>query len=197
MKKIISLFNRNYDGNRLVRNEVVPGAEWVLHGEGIATTKWDGTACLIQDSKLYKRYDAKAGKKPPTGFIPAQPDPDPVTGHWPGWIAVGNGPEDRWHREAWEEGDWAYISSTVKDWTYELVGPKIQGNPYGLPYHILRAHAEDTIGFEYPITFDGIRDFLANYEAEGIVWWRNPNDLDCDKVKIKRKDFNLPWPISR
>ena len=37
MQKIISLFQRNYDGDRLVRNEVVPGAEWVIAGEGVAS----------------------------------------------------------------------------------------------------------------------------------------------------------------
>ena len=35
MQKIISLFQRNYDGDRQVRDEVVPGAEWVLAGEGV------------------------------------------------------------------------------------------------------------------------------------------------------------------
>ena len=54
MRKIISLFQRNYDGDRLVRNEVVPGAEWVLAGEGIATRKYDGTCCMVRDGKLYK-----------------------------------------------------------------------------------------------------------------------------------------------
>lgn len=39
MKKIISLFQRNYDGNRLVRDELVPGSEWVQEGLGIATRK--------------------------------------------------------------------------------------------------------------------------------------------------------------
>jgi len=29
MRKIISLFQRNYEGDRLVRDECVPGAEWV------------------------------------------------------------------------------------------------------------------------------------------------------------------------
>lgn len=98
MKKIISLFQRNYDGDRLVRNEVVPGAEWVLSGDGVATRKWDGTCCMARNGKLYKRYDAKAGKKPPEGFEPAQ-EPDPVTGHWPGWLLIGAGPEDKYHRQ--------------------------------------------------------------------------------------------------
>lgn len=29
MKKIISLFQRNYEGDKLVRDEVVPGAEFL------------------------------------------------------------------------------------------------------------------------------------------------------------------------
>ena len=76
MKKIQSLFARNYDTDRLVRNEVVPGSEWVLNGEGRATVKWDGTSVLIKDGALFKRYDAKNGKVPPENFIPAQ-DADP------------------------------------------------------------------------------------------------------------------------
>jgi hypothetical protein len=67
LKKIISLFQRNYDGDRLVRDEVVPGAEWVLAGEGDATRKLDGTCCMIRDGKLFKRYEVKQGKKPPLG----------------------------------------------------------------------------------------------------------------------------------
>lgn len=43
MKKIPSLFERNHDGDRLVRNEVVPGSEWVLAGEGIPTVKIKAT----------------------------------------------------------------------------------------------------------------------------------------------------------
>ncbi len=93
MQKIISLFQRNYDGDRLVRDEVVPGAEWVIAGEGVATRKWDGTAVLVRDGRLFARYDAKRGKTPPAGWEAAQ-EPDPVTGHWPGWIEATR-PEDR------------------------------------------------------------------------------------------------------
>ena len=71
MEKIISLFQRNYETDRRVRNEVVPGAEWVLAGEGVATRKFDGTCCMIKDGVLWKRFDAKRGKTPPDGFMPA------------------------------------------------------------------------------------------------------------------------------
>ena len=174
MKKIISLFQRNYETDRLVRNEVVPGAEWVLAGEGVATRKWDGTCCMVRDGVLYKRYDAKKGKTPPAGFEPAQ-DPDPVTGHWPGWLIVGDGPEDRWFREA---------ALPVVDGTYELCGPKVQGNPERLDAHTLIRHGAHVLP-DAPRNFDGIRAYLEARTYEGIVWHHE----DGRMVKIKRKDF--------
>jgi hypothetical protein len=176
MQKIISLFQRNYDGDRLVRDEVVPGAEWVLNGEGVATRKFDGTCCLIQDGKLYKRYDAKQGKTPPEGFLPAQ-EPDAVTGHWPGWLPVGDSPADQYHREAFNE------EPVFSDGTYELVGPKVQGNPEGYDSHQLIRHGSETL--DAPRTFEGLKTWLAIEIIEGVVW----HHPDGRMVKIKRKDF--------
>lgn len=179
MRKIISLFQRNYDGDRLVRDEVVPGAEWVIAGEGVATRKWDGTCCLIRGGKLFKRYDAKQGKTPPPGFEPAQ-DPDPITGHWPGWIAVGDRPEDRWHREALS------AVTYLGDGTYELVGPKINGNPECRDSHALVPHGAYTL-LDCPRTFAGIRDYLRGGLIEGVVW----HHQDGRMVKIKARDFGI------
>lgn len=178
MQKIISLFQRNYDGDRLVRDEVVPGAEWVLAGEGIATRKYDGTCCMVRAGKLYKRYDAKKGKTPPADFEPAQ-EPDPKTGHWPGWIPVGDSAADQWHREAWRDG------SGFPDGTYELVGPKVQGNPEQFSVHCLLPHGIEVI--DTPRDFDGLRNYLAEYHIEGIVW----HHPDGRMVKIKAKDFGI------
>jgi hypothetical protein len=174
VKKIISLFQRNYEGDRLVRNEIVPGAEWVVAGEGVATRKFDGTCCMVKDGVLYKRYDAKKGKEPPAGFVAAQ-EPDPVTGHWPGWVLVGDGPDDRWHREAFHPG--------IIDGTYELCGPKVQGNPEKFHIHVLIPHGEEIL--DAPRDYDGIRSYLECREIEGIVW----HHPDGRMVKIKRKDF--------
>lgn len=192
MQKIPTLFKRDYAGSRLIYNEVVEGAEWVLAGEGVATAKLDGTSCLVRDGTLYKRYDAKKGRTPPHGFIPAQEAPDAVTGHWPGWLKVGDGPEDKWHREAWQN-----LSETLRadDWTYELVGPKVQDNPYKLEKHELWRHGDYTLLREPLRTFDAVRQWLAEHpSAEGIVWWRDLTDLDCEKVKLKRRDYGLAWP---
>lgn len=194
MKKIPSLFKRDYEGTRLVYNELVPSTEWVQNYEGIPTRKWDGTSCLITEGRLYKRYELKGGKTTPEGFVPAQ-DADPVTGDTPGWVPVGDGPEDKWHRSAFAE-----LNQVPSDpWTYELIGPRIQKNPHGLSKHLLMPHGkEDLIGLPGR-DFDSIKTYfescyaIGNY-IEGIVWWRDPDDVDCEKVKIKAKDFGIKPP---
>lgn len=181
MQKIISLFKRDYEGTRLVYDEVVPGAEWVQAGEGVATVKWDGTCCMVRDGKLYKRYDAKHGKTPPPDFEPAQ-EVDTVTGHLPGWVPVrDDDPASRWHREAFD--------SSLPDGTYELVGPKVQGNPYHLETHKLHPHGADVFS-NVPTDFDGLKDYLGHMPIEGIVW----HHPDGRMVKIKRRDFGYSWP---
>ena len=204
MKKIISLFKRNYKGNHLVYDEVVPGAEWVIAGEGVATVKYDGTCCMVRDGKLYKRYDRKLTKgaakckrrdkdfvptvehfKPaPANWEAAELEPNVHTGHWPGWLPVGDGPEDKWHREAWENHFY-----TSGGYTCELVGPKMQGNPYQMDSHRLIMHSEKFTN-QPPRDFKGIRRYLLNHHCEGIVW----HHPDGRMVKIKRRDFGLPWP---
>ena len=178
MQKIISLFQRNYDGDRLVRNEVVPGAEWVLAGEGEATIKFDGTCCLVRDGKLFKRYEVKRGKKPPANFEPAS-EVDEKTGKQQGWVPIGDGPEDRWHREA--------FATVLPDGTYELCGPKIQGNPEGFKSHILVPHGAELLPDDCPRTYDGLKEYLKDAGIEGVVWYHP----DGRMVKIKAKDFGL------
>lgn len=188
MKKIISLFQRNYDGDKLVRDEIVPGAEWVTAGEGVATRKIDGTSCLVRDGKLYKRYDAKHGKTPPVGFEPAEEKPNEHTGHWPGWLPVGDGPEDRWHREAWGNPG----SGSLDNGTYELLGPKLQGNPENAKTHVLMKHGGSATRLvaDPPRTFEEIKTYLSEWAMEGIVWHHS----DGRMVKIKTRDFGLKWP---
>jgi hypothetical protein len=180
MQKIISLFQRNYDGDRLVRDELVPGAEWVAEGEGVATVKWDGTACMVRDGRLFKRYDAKPGRTPPAGFEQSG-EPDSVTGRVQGWVPVGDGPEDRWHREA--------FSPVPIDGTYELCGPKIQGNPHKLSAHVLIPHGRAYLSQD-PRTYADLKAYFTEHKIEGIVW----HHPDGRMVKVKAKDFGLRWP---
>jgi hypothetical protein len=71
-----------------------------------------------------------------------------------------------------------------------LCGPKVQGNPHGFTAHVLLPHGlARTSPFER--TFEGVREYLAANAIEGIVW----HHPDGRMVKIKRRDFNLPWPV--
>lgn len=194
MKKIPTLFVRP-EGNKLVVPEVREGCEWVINGEGVATVKWDGSCCMVRDGKLYARYQAKTAPTPEyaaaIGFIPINDDGQ--DGHRHGWRLVDNGPADQYHREAWANRT---KGAVYDNWTYELVGPKLQGNPHKLNRHELWTHGIEFTGNEYPPhTFEELRAWLIEHYVEGIVWWRDINNLDCDKVKIKRRDFGLPWPV--
>lgn len=187
MRKIISLFQRNYGDDRLVRDEVVPGAEWVLAGEGVATRKYDGTCCLWQGGVLYKRYELKRGKTAPDGFIAAQ-EADAVTGDMPGWVPVGDGPDDQYHREALHTMLHCDIPSAPHiPGTCELLGPKIQGNAEGCIRHVLMFH-DRAEKINAPRDFDGLKIYLTEHnDIEGIVW----HHPDGRMVKIKGKDFGI------
>ncbi len=183
MKKIISLFKRDYDGSRQVYDEVTEGAEWVVAGEGRATVKYDGTCVMVRDDEMFKRYEVKKGKTAPADFEAAGPV-DPETGKQVGWRPVGDGPEDKWHREALMNG-----RRPCSDGTFELCGPKIQGNPEGVPEHRLLRHG---LMFTVPVprTFDELKAWFVGMNIEGIVW----HHPDGRMVKIKQKDFGLKRP---
>lgn len=208
MKKIPSLFVRDYEnigasfipgaieikkGRFLATEQVTPGCEWVINGEGVATRKWDGTAVLFMDGMWFKRYDAKHGKTPPPGFFEAQPEPDPITGHWPGWILVNpSNPADKYIHEA--------ITTYTETWTdyksgdtFEAIGPMINGNKDNYPYHYLKLHGEEKLlgGFKFTHTFYGLKEFFEkiNTNIEGIVFHHE----DGRMCKVKRSDFGLKW----
>lgn len=182
MKKIKTLFKRNYNTDEIVRDEVVEGSGWVLNGEGFATRKFDGTCCLIREGRLYKRYDAKNGKTPSSGFIPAQ-DPDPITGHWPGWVEVSE--NDKWHLQGFRN-TFPNGATDLDDGTYELLGPKIQKNPEQLNDHMLIKHGS-LILEDAPRSYLGLMEYFQSKDIEGIVW----HHPDGRMVKLRLKDFGI------
>lgn len=191
MRKIPTLFEREYVNGKSVGviPTVKPGLEWVLNGEGYATLKVDGSCCRVVDGVVYKRYDAKKGKKPPEGAIPCQPEPDPVTGHWPHWLKCEpDNPADKWFISAFEfYNEW--VAPCFSDRTYEAIGPHFNGNPYKLTNDTLYLHGNILLT-TVPRTFEGIRKYLALHEIEGVVFWKDGEP----RCKIKRSDFGLPWP---
>lgn len=199
MKKIPTLFERIYENHKIIgiTQNVTPGMEWVLAGEGIATVKYDGSCCAIINGKFYKRYDAKIGKrKPPVGAIPCC-DPDPVTGHWPHWVEADvSNPADKWFWEACDNAKEHNDFEDLEDGTYEAVGVHFQGNPYHMSTDKLIKHGVSSI---YLLdengnrTFENIRLYLETHEIEGIVFWKD-GEPQC---KIKRTDFGFAWPVKK
>lgn len=210
MVKIKSLFVRNFEDKNCPATQVVTeGCEWVLDGEGKPYRKLDGTSCLIKNGKLFKRFDCKKGRFSPEGFIPCQ-EPDPITGHWPGWVMVGDGPEDKYHRGA-VVGEFSNnelkktygspFDSIVPDGTYELIGPKINGNRENVSDYFLINHkcpsiaisadeiAKNRITRSASVYYLSVSVFLKTHIMEGIVWHRENGDM----VKIKRSDFGYNW----
>ena len=196
MKKIPTLFEREYKDHKVIgiKPIVTPGLEWVLEGEGVATVKYDGSCCAIINGVFYKRYDAKKGKQPPAGAIPCQPEPDPITGHWPHWLPVSfTDPSDKWLVKAFcfnLERGYHTIGDILPDGTYEAIGNHFQGNPYNMIYDCLIPHGYLRIN-KFPRTFEGMREFWKDYKIEGVVFWLGGQP----RCKIKRSDFGYEWPL--
>lgn len=192
MKKMPTLFTRVFMNHSIIDtiNEVTPGCEWVLAGEGVATEKLDGTCTLFKDNKLWRRYDAKKGKPIPANAVPCQPVADAVTGHLPCWLPVSDSdPSDKWYRRAFEN---QIASGYVfeENQTYELCGPHFQTNPYELDHDQFFKHGEKILD-NVPRDYDGIRRYLETHMIEGIVFHRGNGEM----CKIKRSDFGFTWKV--
>ena len=186
MKKISTLFKKDPNDLGRVINEVDPENSWALT-EGVATRKFDGTACAIIGGELYKRYDVKRNKKTgefppvPDGAIPCQ-EPDAITGHWPHWVKCDRTkPEDNYHFEAFDE------TTSWEDGTYELCGVRVNGNNEKLSVHKLIRHGKFNLSGNFDRTFAGIRFFLKNIDIEGLVF-HHPDGRMC---KIRKSDFGF------
>lgn len=182
VKKIPTIFERDWNGDRSrVLEKINPECDWVFAGDGVATRKYDGTAVLVLDRKLYCRYDAKNGKQAPAGFIPAQMSADPETGHWPGWIPAEI-PQHKWQIKLFER-----MSELLEsDETYEACGPHFQGNPEHFPEDTLVLHGSVVMP-DVPRTFAGLSEWFKGKDIEGIVWHHG----DGRMAKIKKRDFGL------
>lgn len=177
MNKIPTLYRRNPDDRRYVTGDVTPGCEWVLAGEGVPTRKIDGTCMMLDsDGQWWARREVKAGKTPPANFVPVTTDD--VTGKTMGWEPVEQSPFAKFHAEAV-----AHVLSTEAG-TYELIGPKINGNPEGGERHELVPHDPDLLAYE-PGSPAELIAAARNYGWEGVVW----HHPDGRMAKLKVRDY--------
>lgn len=192
MKKLLMIYKR--DGNKVL-DDYVDEYKNYDKTKLVASQKIDGTSCLIQKGKLYKRYDNKKNKEPQQDWIFCYKNEK----HNIYWVPVTH--QDRWHIEAWYNFEHEYDK---QDGTYELIGPKINGNKHNLDKHKLIPHKGLIYGFTHnkhdiPTgneTKETWKHYLTNCitiipNIEGFVLW------DIEKMepmfKIRKKDLGMEW----
>ncbi len=195
MKKIPTLYVRDFtdpSNGRYVAEEVTPGCEWVLDGEGTPTRKYDGTCMMFDGNRWWARREVKAGKTPPPNFVPVETDG--TTGKTVGWEPVEQSAFAKHHMQALADeevvGDWP-DPWPVPGGSYELIGPRVNGNPEQVGKHILVRHGYmSSIDAEVATTagrqFADLELFFAAHPTwEGIVWHHPDGRL----AKIKARDL--------
>ncbi len=197
MKKIPTLYVRDFAGElgppgRYVHtNQVTPGCEWVIAGEGLPTRKYDGTCVMHDDAGWWARREVKPGKTAPPWFTPI--DVDEKTSKQVGWEPIEQSSFFKMFCEACDP-------HVAQFGTYELCGPKINGNPEGYVQHRLIRHADATrmadtgitraeVVATMPVAYEpfGVHEVLiAGIRGwEGLVW----HHPDGRMAKLKVRDL--------
>lgn len=99
---------------------------------------------------------------------------DETTGKTVGWEPVGQSSFAKWMPPP---------GLSYQPGSYELCGPKINGDPEGFGCHVLVRHG--LVELVAPLTFDELRDALLSEPFEGIVW----HHPDGRMAKLKKRDF--------
>jgi hypothetical protein len=184
MEKIPTLFLRNPNNMKLVTREINPDAAWALTADVIPTIKKDGTnvrvtvlagKCIGLEKRRNPTREEKATGAEP-GYVLASVD-DPADKHIIAAVAATD-------FRTWPDGAWPC----------EALGPKIQGGiesstPCLYPF----SWSPEPIPYTIPLIHDDIAAYLMWNPIEGIVW-HEQGGLGR-MAKIKRRDFDLSWPI--
>jgi hypothetical protein len=182
--KIPTLFVRNAEDRRFVTDQVSPGCEWVLAGEGVATRKYDGTCFMRDDAGTWwARREVRKDAVEPPGWT--EIEEDPTTGKRVGWEPASNSSFVHFFDQAVAR----LVDPTPG--TYELIGPRINRNPERADSHILVKHDDAEI-LDAPRTYEALAQWLRTRPYEGIVW--HHDDGSGRMVKIKRRDFPAVIP---
>lgn len=181
MRKIPTVLRRDPENLKTVLPLCTVGCEWVFAGIGHATRKYDGTCTMYDGLMWWARREVKPGKQVPDDFRPEMTDT--ATGKTVGWVPMVQSSFAKYHAEALDDCD-------PVAGTYELCGPKINGNPEGYEAHVLIPHAGAERVLEEPgeRTHDSMRSTvlaLAEAGIEGIVW----HHPDGYMAKLKGRDF--------
>ena len=183
MKKIPTVFLRDFTDPRhpVLTDHHNSDCAWVFAGEGVATQKYDGTCCRWDGKEWWTRREVKPGKPRPPGYV--EVSADPTTGKLIGWEPVMQSGFAKMLAEALINEPGRYPIGT-----FELVGPKINGNPECATGHKLILHEDAKRLDVSDLTFEGIRATVLRYAELGIegIVWHHP---DGRMAKIKARDL--------
>ncbi len=188
MRKIPTIFDRNWETNRKVNANLVVDFDFA---NAVATEKLDGMNIrLTIRNETIVRVEKRRN---PTKIQKKQGIVDP-------WYvdAIQGAPEDKWIFDAVEHSDFKDVPDG--EWSAEALGKNIQGNPLNLDHNevfifSLPQMRTKIILDDAPHSYEALRSYLRHKKSfigndaliEGIVW-HHPNG---QMAKIKRKDFDL------
>jgi len=188
MRKIPTLFKRDPDDLAHVLPIVTEGCEWVLAGEGAPTRKYDGTCVMFDGENWWARRMVPYKKDWPEQFQFVVSDD--ASEKDIGWEPIQNSGFFKAFRDAIEG---VHSTWPLPAGTYELCGPKINGNPEHLEHHKLFLHAAASSLLDAGRAHETLRRtclaLLYNNHIEGIVFHRTPGDPNTQMAKIKGRDF--------
>ena len=185
MRKIKTIFDRDWTGNRSVINKYVDDFSPEMLKDAKATEKLDGTnvRVTVRNHTVVR--------------IEKRRNPDKIQKHkgieesW--YIDASQSAEDKWINDAVANTDF----STIPDgeWSGEIIGKNIQGNPLNLENNrvVFFSLGQAPVFENVPTDYEGLKNWLPiqkskygnNCGIEGIIW-HCPNG---DMYKIKVKDF--------
>jgi hypothetical protein len=191
MRKIPTVFLRDETDRRYVTDVVNPGCEWVLAGEGHATRKFDGTCVMLDEhGDWWARREVKPWKIPPPNYVGISMDH--ATGKTVGWEPVAQSAFAKYHAEAVENIESIGDDERNIPWTpgtFELIGPKVNGNPEKRAEHTLVRHSQAEPLAITDRSFAELRRILLllneKYGYEGVVF----HCEDGRFAKLKSRDF--------
>jgi len=184
MKKIKTIFERDWEGSKMVVDKYVEGFSPEMLDGAKATEKVDGTnvRLTVRNNTIVR--------------VEKRRNPDK--------IQKFKGIEDPWYVDASESNEDKWIIDAVKnttlinvpdgEWSGEAIGKNIQGNPLNLEINfvLLFSLMHIPIFENVPIDFEGLKEWLPQKDSrvgkgkiEGIVWHCKNGNM----FKIKAKDF--------
>lgn len=209
MKKMPIIFDMTFDneGEREVLHSIRQEIRDLVNtnlAEGkriVPTFKRDGTAVFCNaDGKWFTRRAVKTGKQAPEGFVALETDPN--TGTTFGWEPKDASPMKKFLNKAIEKFIHDNGTEPPRNTTFELIGPKINGNPENVTADELRIHGQEK-ATDFPTIqdildsaepFEMLKPIFAGFRAkhiEGIVFWIADADgnLIEPRFKVRCKDF--------